>query len=82
MTVRLSNGAIELIGACSSEDAEILQRHLLDQPGATVNWGACEQLHAAVLQTLLVANPVMRGMPANAFLAAHVAPLLNASAAA
>jgi hypothetical protein len=82
MTVRLSaNGTIELTGHCPSEDAETLQRHLLEQPGAIVNWTACEHLHAAVLQILLAANPMLSGMPAGAFLRAHVAPLLNVSAA-
>ena len=82
MTVQLStNGTIDLIGHCSSEDAELLQRYLLDLPGASVSWGACEHLHTAVLQILLAANPVLSDIPSNAFLKAHVAPLLNVSAA-
>ena len=81
MTVQVStNGTIRLIGQCPSDDAEALQRHLLNQPGASVDWSGCEQLHAAVLQILLAANPVLNDMPAGAFLKAHVAPLLNVSA--
>ena len=80
MTVRLSTeGTIDLIGHCYSEDAESLQQHLLDRPGASVNWSACEHLHAAVLQVLLVANTAISGRPAGAFLEEHVAPLLKAS---
>ena len=78
MTVHLSTtGTIDLVGHCSSEDAEVLQRHLLDHPGASVNWSACDQLHAAVLQILLAAKPAVCGMAAGAFLNAHVAPMLN-----
>lgn len=78
MTVRLAaDGAIDLLGSCSSEDAETLQRLLLDHPGATVNWGACEQLHAAVLQILMAAGPALSGMPDAAFLRTHIAPLLR-----
>ncbi len=81
MSVRVTaKGAIELAGRCGVEDAEVLQRQLLAGPRSTVEWGLCEQLHAAVLQVLLVGKPRIRGAPANAFLQAHIAPLLKRGA--
>jgi hypothetical protein len=80
MTVNLkADGVIELSGRCDIEDAEVVQRHLLAAPGATVEWGGCEHLHSAVLQVLLVGKPQVRGSPANAFLKTHIAPLVNRS---
>jgi hypothetical protein len=82
MTVWVNeDGAIELSGPCGVEDAEHLQRHLLAAPRSTVEWGACEHLHSAVLQVLLVAKPPMRGVPRSAFLRTYVEPLLDASPA-
>jgi hypothetical protein len=81
MTVSLkADGVIELIARCGVEDAEVLQRHLLAAPGATVEWGGCEHLHSAVIQVLLVGKPRLRGSPANAFLRAHIAQLVDRSA--
>ena len=78
MTVTVKrDGLIELSGRCSVDDAEALQRHLLTAPDSTIEWSACEQLHAAVLQVLLVAKPRIRGEPSSSFLSAHVAPLLR-----
>jgi hypothetical protein len=86
MTVHLCpDGQIDLLGHCSSEDAELLLRHLLTRlersalPGevATVNWNGCEHLHTAVLQILLVAKPKLVGIPSSAFLRTHVLALLN-----
>lgn len=80
MTVRVPEpGKIEISGRCGAEDAEVLQRYLLADPRSTVEWGACEHLHTAVLQVLLVQKPRMQGLPAAAFLGAHIAPLLRAS---
>jgi hypothetical protein len=78
MTVRVTDdGAIELLGQCGVEDAEALQRHLLATPGATVDWVGCAHLHSAVLQVLLAGKPRIRGLPSNAFLRAHILPLLK-----
>ena len=59
------------------EDAEELQRYLLAAPQSTVDWTACESLHAAVVQVLLVARPLIRGAPSSAFLENHIGPLLR-----
>jgi hypothetical protein len=74
---RSPDAAIELSGSCGVEDAETLQRHLLALPSSAVEWGTCEQLHSAVLQVLLAANPRMRGLPAVPFLRNHIRPLLR-----
>ena len=79
MTVRMpTEDIVELAGQSGVEDAEVLQRYLLACPGAAVEWSACEHLHAAVLQVLLAAKPSVRGMPSNAFLRAHIGPLIGA----
>ena len=81
MSVNLKGrGVIELSGRCGAEDAEVLQQHLLATPGATVEWSACEHLHSAVIQVLLVATPLVRGVTKNSFLATHIAPILARSA--
>ena len=78
MTVAVrDDGVIELAGRCGVDDAEALQRHLLAAPESTVEWTTCEQLHAAVLQVLLVAKPRIQGVPSSPFLSAHVAPLVR-----
>ncbi|MDQ0349098.1 hypothetical protein [Ancylobacter vacuolatus] len=78
MTVhRAGDGTIYLDGACGSEEAEPLLALLIATPGATVDWQGCEQAHMAVVQVLLALRPQLRGVPASAFLARHVAPLLN-----
>ena len=81
MTVQANRpGVIELSGRCGADDAEVLQHQLLAMPGATLEWSNCEHLHTAVVQVLLVGAPRMRGAPKNAFLTAHIAPILGRSA--
>jgi hypothetical protein len=81
MTVRsTADGAIELSGRCGVEDAEALQRQLLAAPRSTVEWSNCEQLHSAVIQVLLAGKPQVLGSPSNAFLRAHIAPLVQRAA--
>ena len=81
MTIRLSApGIIELVDACPSEDAEVLLRHLLNHPAATVNWQACDAAHTAVIQVLLLARPTLQGAPRGAALRDWIYPLLTARA--
>lgn len=78
MTVRMTpDGTLELLGDCTEEDAESLQRHLLESPMAAVQWQGCSRVHAAVLQVLLAVQPPIKGRPAAEFLRAHVLPLLK-----
>jgi hypothetical protein len=79
VTVR-RDGVIELSGRCGVDDAEALQSRLLIAPASAIEWVACEQLHAAVLQVLLTAKPRIQGVPSSPFLANHVAPLLRRQA--
>jgi hypothetical protein len=78
VTISISvNGTIELLGACTVEDAEILLQHLLAAPEASVDWRACESAHTAVIQVLLVAKSTPLGPPVSLFLREKVAPLLR-----
>jgi hypothetical protein len=74
---RKKRGAIALAGRCGVEDAEVLQRHLLADPKAAVQWADCEYLHPAVVQVLLAGRVSLRGTPENAFLKVHLAPILR-----
>ena len=80
MTIRLSaEGAIELAGTCSSDDAEPLLQHLLATSDATVDWRSCEAAHTAVIQVLMAATPKLLGPPAAVELEKWVQPLLAAT---
>jgi hypothetical protein len=78
MTIRLTTaGAIALEGTCPSEEAEDLLRHLLDNPGAAVAWESCDYAHTAVIQILLLARPVVQGIPRGTALRDWIYPLLT-----
>lgn len=47
----------------SVEDAEALQRWLVDQAKPAVHLGKCEHVHAAVLQVLLALRPAVTAAP-------------------
>jgi hypothetical protein len=82
MTVGISaDGTIELAGICTIEDAQTLQRHLLDTPEAVVDWRSCVEAHTAVIQVLLASDTIPRGTPAGEFLKARIDPLLKSSQA-
>jgi hypothetical protein len=70
-------GVIRLSGVCPIEDAEPLLRLLTERAGATVDWGGCEQAHAAVIQVLLAARPRIVGHPTDSFLSGQIAPLIG-----
>ncbi len=77
MTIRLSaEGAIELEGTCSSDEAETLLQHLLATPDAAVDWRGCEAAHTAVVQILMAAKPKLLGPPAGSLLEKWVQPML------
>ena len=80
MTVRvLEDGTIALAANCPVEDAETLVRLLLADPGAEVDWCACDQAHTAVVQVLLASGRKTRGPPRSIFLRNWVEPLLVGS---
>ena len=78
MTVRLAvDGTIELDGVCPIEDAEKLQRYLIADPQAGVDWRSCASAHTALIQILFAARAVLHGPPASDFLRNHIEPLLK-----
>jgi hypothetical protein len=77
MTIHVDDeGVIHLAGDCTIDDAEPLREQLSARPASPVQWELCERMHTAVLQVLLAAAPVVRGVPNDGFLRNHVAPLL------
>jgi len=78
MTVRLAgDGTIELDGICPIEDAEKLQRYLIADPQAGVDWRSCAAAHTALIQILFAAKVIPHGPPASDFLRDHIEPLLK-----
>lgn len=78
MTLRQRpDGGLDLVGNCSSEEAENLLARLIASPGAVINWRECDWAHTAVIQVLLAAQVTPVGPPRNPFLADKVEPLLN-----
>jgi hypothetical protein len=72
-----TEGAILLSGVCPGEDAEVLLQRLIDRPGSTIDWRACEEAHGAVVQVLLASGSIVQGPPMGHFLRRFVAPLLE-----
>ena len=77
MSVIVDDSFIRLSGRCLADDAEALLQALAENPGRTVEVGGAQKLHLAVVQVLLIAGPVIEGMPDNPFLAQHVLKLLQ-----
>jgi hypothetical protein len=78
MTIRATaDGVIMLEGDCLLEEVDALQRELLANPEAVVDWTECTAAHTAVIQVLLAARPVLRGPPVGAFLRDFIAPVLR-----
>jgi len=70
-------GSIELLGACTSSDAEPLLRLLLAAPDSTVDWRSCQGAHTAVVQVLMAAGPRLLGPPAADDLKRWVEPAIR-----
>ena len=77
MSVRLDDGVIILEGDCPVDEAEPLLELLLANPGASVDWSACGQLHTAVIQILLAARPPMAGDAGTPCLRRWIAPIMH-----
>jgi hypothetical protein len=77
MTVRLVSGVIVLEGDCPVDEAEPLLELLLANPGVSVDWSACGQLHTAVVQILLAARPPIAGDGGIPFLRRWIAPIMR-----
>lgn len=73
MAIRYLKKHAALEGVVGADDAEALSAWLLAQKAPAVHLGKCEQVHAAVLQTLLARRPRIVAAPAEAWLAAALA---------
>lgn len=65
MTIRIDGDHIHIEGIARVEDAEPLVVALQASPASDVDLSGCEDLHAAVLQTLLVLRPRISGLSEN-----------------
>jgi hypothetical protein len=74
MTVRLEDRVIHLEGYCHVEEAETLLTLLQAENGRILDLGACEHLHAALVQVILALRPPVRDGCSDAFLRQWVLP--------
>ena len=74
MTIRLEDSVIHLEGSCHVEEAETLQTLLQAEKGRILDLGACDHLHAALVQAILVFRPSVRDCCSDAFLRQWVLP--------
>lgn len=77
MPIAFEADCARLSGVCGVDVAEPLLAWLIEQPHPRVDLAACQHLHTAVLQVLLVARPAVAAEPAEAFLRDCVIPLLG-----
>lgn len=77
MTLRIEGRQIRLEGVVRVEEAEALVAALQTGDDREVELSACEGLHGAVFQVLLVLRPPLAGWLENPALAAWLRPLLD-----
>lgn len=80
MSIVFREQRARLEGHCGVEEAESLHAWMLEQTAPEVDLSACEHLHTAVLQVLLVARPSLVVLPPGGFLGQHLGQLLAARA--
>jgi len=56
-----------LDGVITAEDTDQFMTSLKEYPELTVDLSACEHLHTAVLQAILILKPIVSAMPADPF---------------
>jgi hypothetical protein len=76
MTVIRDGEVVRLVGLCRVEDAEPLTVLLQGFSNSTLDLSACESLHAAVLQAILVFRPKLIGVPDVPFLRDRLLPAI------
>jgi len=64
-------------GKCTLHEAEPLHEWLKKTPQGKVDLAACQYMHTAILQVLLIAKPVMTASPEDAWLSACLANNAN-----
>ena len=77
MPIESTADELRLFDVVSVEDAEPLLGWLQARPAARVDLAACSHLHAASLQVLMAAHPVVIAWPTNVELAAWLRPALS-----
>lgn len=77
MTVTVLENVIGIEGIARVEDAEALIAALQTLPARPVDLSACADLHAAVLQALLVYRPPLLGVAESPALAEWLPSLLD-----
>lgn len=78
MTIKLGDiGEVLLIGDCSVEDADELIQRLLEDPSVAVDWTKCTNAHTAIIQVLMAAGQLPKGVPKDPFLESMVGPALR-----
>jgi hypothetical protein len=73
------NSSATLTGVITVDEVEQLAGWLRGNPRARVSLKRCNHLHTGALQALLLFRPRISAAPTDAFLAAHVLPLLGGS---
>ncbi|MGV8928378.1 MAG: hypothetical protein ACOH1E_01380 [Brevundimonas sp.] len=76
MTIAVDDTRIRIEGVARVEDAEPLAAALQTASLRPIDLSACTEIHAAVLQALLVFRPAVIGLQDNVALGAWLAPLL------
>lgn len=73
------NSSATLTGVITVDEVEQLAGWLRANPKARISLKRCNHLHTGALQALLLFQPRISAAPTDAFLAAHVLPLLAGS---
>jgi hypothetical protein len=73
------NNSATLSGVITVDEVEQLAGWLRSNPRARISLKRCNHLHTGALQALLLFRPRISAAPTDAFLAAHVLPLLAGS---
>jgi hypothetical protein len=76
MALEFRRNEVVLSQSCGAEEALELVDWLSRHKRPKVHLGACEHLHAALLQTLLAHKPAVSVGPTDPFLRSWVLPLL------
>jgi hypothetical protein len=77
LPLELRESSATLTGVVTIDEVEPLASWLRATPKAKVSLRGCSHLHTGALQALMRFRPRVTSPPADAFLAAHVLPLLT-----
>jgi hypothetical protein len=77
VTISYDKKLAEFTDAISIEDAEILLEWLKKTPKSRLDLKQCTHLHAAILQVMMAANPIIAAWPQAEHLRAWLQAALN-----